>query len=972
MRVKFLSVFLALVLILGLLPACSKPEEDDGEKPLTGYDDEADLSAPSANDEDYIYLHDRDYQSLSDMRAQLQFDYISGGDILDAYAEQGEAAQSHPRVFVDSDKLQSLREEMETSERLQSLYSSVKRRADEVLNLATPTYDDNDPDRLTAVHTYGPGLMDAAFYYTLNPDRANKESEAYTKYFQKSLEYVKVICNFKDWHIVHALDTFVATASIGIYYDVMYEYLSEEDRTLIRNAIIDKGILPYISSAASDAYTASNEDELIGAAGNHWSTYVNNWNGVCNGGFLTGALAIFGDDTSKISNEVLSRAMAKSWNNTSHLIRSYYPDGVSEEGYMYWEYALMYLELGWLGFDNMLGTTFGWMEYEVMEKLAYGSMYESGPVVGSNVGDDTVKTNPSSTRISLAYLLDKGDVQQYRFQTAREDKLTWREMVCYQSKYDTGEEVKVDTYGDYYVRGLDNVNLRSGYDSDALFASIHAGVNNASHGHLDAGQFDLQGNGVVFVYGSLGRDDYNLVPGYFNTAEVPAYDGEITGTQTQAVRNNIYRIRTESKSAVVIKPGRNRSDIRQEQSGTGAPVVERILSRDKGSFTTIDMTNVYSRDVVSYKRGMKMRKDLNMVTLQDEIVLKDASYVYWSVNLSSVAEVTISEDKRSALVKVADELMYVELANDIEAEFTLSPCEYLPNEQFPLTTNQTSNNFQKLMLTYTGRDTEVDISVNFIMLDKWETEPSFVRPGFKKMADWNIPTGEIPAEAEKPVATEIKVDGTAIPDFDPQTEEYVYTIPLEQEESPVLTVTAESGATVKTEVRGLDYGFVYVTKDDVTRVYSIKFVPASSPSTAEDLTPHIIDVTCSSYQLEGNRVPENTLDGNLDIESRWSAEGAQWIQYELDDVYEVSFLSLVTWNSNTRQMVFNIEVSEDGKTYIRLFEENITTNGITAQTDFETFKFTKSRAKYVKILCYGTTQGSWNSIIETKLYGKTI
>ena len=972
MKIKIVSVLLSLLLLLGLLPACNNGEEQADEGGLTGYDDEAGLEAPEEDDDGYLFLYDRDYRSLDELRASLQFDLIAGQDILDAYAEQGAAAKGHPRVFADENRLQEIRDEMETSERQQSLYASVKRRADEVLDLALPSYDDNDPQRLTAVHTYGPGLMDAAFYYTLNPEREDAESEAYTKYFQKSLEYVKAICNFKDWNVSHALDTFVATASMGIYYDVMYEYLSDADRTLIRNAIIEKGIMEYINGAAADVSAASDSAEPIGTAGDHWSTYLNNWNGVCNGGFLAGALAVFGDDAQKISNDLLARAMAKAWNNTSFLLRTYYPDGVSEEGYMYWEYAMMYLELGWLGFDHMLGTTFGWMENEVMEKCAYGSMYESGPVTGSNVGDDTVKTNPSSTRISLAYLLDKGDVQQYRFQTLREDKSTWREMLCYRAKYDTGEKVTVDTYGDYYVRGLENVNLRSGYDTDSLFASVHVGANNVSHGHLDAGQFDLQGNGVTFVYGSLGRDDYNLVPGYFNTAELPAYEDEITGTQTAAVRNNIYRIRTESKSAVVIKPGRNRSDIRQEQKGDGLPKVERILSREKGSFTTVDLTDAYSRDVTSYKRGVKLRKDLGMVTLQDEFVLKDASFLYWSVNLSGVATVTISDDKRSALVKVADELMYVELANDVEAEFTLSPCEYLPNEQFPLTTNQAANSFQKLMLIYTGRDLEVDLSVNFIMLDKWETEPSFVRPGYKKMADWNIPAGELGAEEEKPVATEIKVDGTAIPGFDPLTEEYTYTIPLEQEESPVLTATAEDGARIETDVRGLDYGFVFVTKDGATRVYSIKFVPASAPTTAENITDKIVGVTCSDWQTEGDHNAENTLDGDLDIDSRWSAAGAQWIRYELDDVYEVSFLSMVTWNSDTRQLVFNVEVSEDGVTYTRLFEENIMTNGVTAQTDFETFKLPKTRAKYVKILCYGTSQSEWNSIIETRLYGSAV
>lgn len=65
-------------------------------------------------------------------------------------------------------------------------------------------------------------------------------------------------------------------------------------------------------------------------------------------------------------------------------------------------------------------------------------------------------------------------------------------------------------------------------------------------------------------------------------------------------------------------------------------------------------------------------------------------------------------------------------------------------------------------------------------------------------------------------------------------------------------------------------------------------------------------------QYDGN----NTIDGNLDAESRWSAEGTEeWIVYDLGSAHAVSEIDIAWYSGNTRVSYFDIYVSPDGQSW---------------------------------------------------------
>ena len=100
--------------------------------------------------------------------------------------------------------------------------------------------------------------------------------------------------------------------------------------------------------------------------------------------------------------------------------------------------------------------------------------------------------------------------------------------------------------------------------------------------------------------------------------------------------------------------------------------------------------------------------------------------------------------------------------------------------------------------------------------------------------------------------------------------------------------------------------------------------------------------------------------------TRWSSEGKEeWLQLTLDGVREVSAVTIGLMKGNERKQYFDLLLSEDGKKWTTVFSGN--SSGKTL--DMERFEFAPAKAKYVKMVCKGTSSSNWNSIQEINVYG---
>ncbi|MBT8153465.1 discoidin domain-containing protein [Epibacterium ulvae] len=112
------------------------------------------------------------------------------------------------------------------------------------------------------------------------------------------------------------------------------------------------------------------------------------------------------------------------------------------------------------------------------------------------------------------------------------------------------------------------------------------------------------------------------------------------------------------------------------------------------------------------------------------------------------------------------------------------------------------------------------------------------------------------------------------------------------------------------------------------------------------------------------RGPENSIDGVLDSESRWSNESMGTPKHLTLDLVATQALKLpgVTWyKGDSRKSAFSIQASTDGTN----FETTVPARETTGTTlDFEPFEFDAVQVRYVRIEGNGNGSNSWNSVEE--------
>src|SRR5690606_22433149 len=130
---------------------------------------------------------------------------------------------------------------------------------------------------------------------------------------------------------------------------------------MIREAIVEKGLKPGIA-----AYE--------GARYGWWRNAHHNWNQVCNGGLMLGALAI-AEDEPELAEQIMRPALAR----LPRAMRSVAPDGGWNEGPGYWEYTIRYTVPLIATLQSALGNEFGLADFEGFDQTGSFRLHFVGP-----------------------------------------------------------------------------------------------------------------------------------------------------------------------------------------------------------------------------------------------------------------------------------------------------------------------------------------------------------------------------------------------------------------------------------------------------------------------------------------------------------------------------------------------------------------------------------------------------------------
>jgi hypothetical protein len=396
----------------------------------------------------------------------------------------------HPRLLITTNDMAALRAAATTN----AVSAAV---ADRVIAAARTTLDkpllnyDKQGKRLLAVSREALrriGLW--SFAYRLRPEKA---------FADRAEKEMLNLAGFKDWNPSHFLDTAEMTAAMAIGYDWLFDALTVSNRITIRDAILSKGIDPALDPKAR---------------WNGWQRTENNWNQVCFGGLTLGALAIAEEEPVR-ARELLSRART---NNFAGL-RPYAPDGVYPEGPGYWGYGTTYQVLLLSALESALGTDWGLSASPGFLASAGALVQQTGPTGRPfNFADGGEGVAFRAALFWFAQKLNRPDLVYFQHQLLQQRladqgrELPEEFMLPLLAKWTATLPKSIPPPALPLTWRGDGPNpigvFRSSWtNNNALYLAFKGGSARVNHGHMDAGSFVLEADGVRWAC-DLGAQDY--------------------------------------------------------------------------------------------------------------------------------------------------------------------------------------------------------------------------------------------------------------------------------------------------------------------------------------------------------------------------------------------------------------------------------------------------------------------------------
>ncbi|MBC7427790.1 MAG: heparinase II/III family protein, partial [Bacteriovorax sp.] len=516
----------------------------------------------------------------------------------------------HPRFYIHHEDLENLKNLISKDEIVKNWYEQLEKESEKLIQEPTVEYKLVGPRMLTQSRDALRRISTLAGLYLIDGD--SKKAE------RAKLELLAA-ARLKDWNPTHFLDVAEMTHAMAIGYDWLYSYLSNDEKKIIRDAIINHGLKEGIMAYALPAW---------------WVNSTTNWNQVCNAGLSLGAMAIAEDDW-ELSSQILTHAKK----SIPLAMSKYGADGGDPEGVMYWRYGTSYN----IYFLDALKTAFDKKENiddSALKETGYFRIYSLGPI--NKVFNFSDSNDFRSTSPQMLWLASRfNNIHFSSFERKIKNDPTIFNLLW--SLNQNVEKNSTPLPLNRLFQSIDVAFFRSSWtDREAQYVGFKGGDNKSNHSHLDLGSFvyDLAGQRWAL---DLGPDDYNL-PGYFDKKKG---------------RWNYLKL---------INRGHNTLTINDEnQKTTAASPIIKFNGNQPNPFAVIDLTEAYSSNVESSKRGIRILS-ADQILIQDEIVPKAEKSLDIKWNMLTKAKIKIVDNK--AELSIENETIEAEIISPVNARFS--------------------------------------------------------------------------------------------------------------------------------------------------------------------------------------------------------------------------------------------------------------------------------------------------------------
>ena len=565
---------------------------------------------------------------------------VIGGDyIVQAGIDRPQPAESslldtlatgHPRVLATQERFDWLKEQIlaNPSGNQANWYNTLLAQANAMLTQSVNVYDADD--NLAVSRSVLDRMYTLALVWQISGN---------SQYAERAWEELDAARNFSSWQPSKFLCVAEMTHAFAIGMDWFYHYWSASRLTAIRSAIVNKGFNPAIADYD----------------GNEWWTLnsANNWNPVCNGGMVLGALANGTYDEAK-AEKILQRALA----SVRPVLGHYTADnGAWYEGAAYWGYSAQYLVRMLSGLEGVLGSDFGSLSSkDGLSESGVVPMHMTGPTENMyNFGDTAnyERAGPELFWFARRYNRPVCAWFQRNFCNDGDGGPEALDLLWYDPRGSnpSGESVSPDVYFrgattptspafDTLEAGVFREHWNDSRATYLAFKGGHLGEN--AHTDLDAGSFMLYANGKNWAL-DMGAESYSL-PGVLNSTSSSGTD-----------RWDYYRKRAEGHNTLVINPGSGPD----QRLGYNTKILFWRSSPDgDGSISVMDLTPAYS-GANEIRRGFRLLNGRHDVIVQDEIDLSAASTVWWFMHFNSeITSWSIAADGTSTTLTQGNERLW--------------------------------------------------------------------------------------------------------------------------------------------------------------------------------------------------------------------------------------------------------------------------------------------------------------------------
>ena len=455
------------------------------------------------------------------------------------------------------------------------------------------------------------------------------------------------VAAFQDWNPSHFLDTGVMTVAVALGYDWLYDQLDAPTRKTLAAAIAEKGLRAGLKTSSS----LKRKD---------------NWNSVGNAGMALGALAIAEDEP------VLAAQTLQNVRDFNPLgLEVYAPDGVYPEGPGYWNFGTMYEVILLSALESALGTDWGLIQSPGFLQSIDAISQLLGPSgTFFNYSDGGVQPFWNGASFWFAKRLNQPELARYEVASV---KRFMAKPVASNSGADrisplvalwwprAQQEKTSGLPTNWYGAGPNPIaTFRTNWnDPNATYLALKGGRAAQGHGHMDAGSFVLEADGVRWA-----RDlDAQAYP------PLEARGIKLWDLKQDGGRWTVFRLNNFSHNTLTINNQLHRAD-------GYARITHFSGGKDAGAI--VDLSPVFAGQASRVTRGFSFRPTKS-VLIRDELEgLKAGDNVRWAMVTN--AQIAISDDGSSATLTQSGKTLRIGLRSSVAARLEVASAQPPQND----------------------------------------------------------------------------------------------------------------------------------------------------------------------------------------------------------------------------------------------------------------------------------------------------